>query len=241
MPHSLLVADLHLCPERPDITATFLRFLREVAAEAQALYILGDLFEYWPGDDALTDPYPAEVSAALASLTSSGTALFILHGNRDFLLGDGFARASGAHFLSDPCPTALHGFPVLLTHGDTLCSDDMEYLRFREEVRSAAWRKDFLARPLAERKAMIESWRRESEVGKQQKPPALMDANPQAVEEMFREYGYPCLIHGHTHRGGRHPQVVDGRACERWVLDAWYEGGSYLRCDREGCVAHPFP
>jgi len=240
MSHSLFVADLHLCPERPRTTQLFIDFTR-LAAKAEALYILGDLFEYWAGDDDLTDPHHRETASALAALSQGGTAVFIMHGNRDFLMGEAFARAAHARLIPDPSLIDLYGTPTLLMHGDTLCSGDTAYLAFRAKVRQPVWQADFLARPLAERKAEIEALRLRSETDKQLKSIAEMDVHPDAVAAVLREHGYPRLIHGHTHRPARHQHQIDGRNCERWVLDAWYEGGSYLRCDHEGCRAAPFP
>lgn len=237
MTHSLFVADLHLSPERPQTTRAFEEFARRTASKAEALYILGDLFEYWPGDDDLADPHHAAVANTLAELSRSGTAVFIMHGNRDFLMAGDFARAAHARLLPDPTLIDLYGTPTLLMHGDTLCTGDTAYLSFRARVRQAAWQREFLARPLVERKAEIEALRQRSETDKQLKSIVEMDVHPDAVAEVLREHGYPRLIHGHTHRPARHLHRVDGRDCERWVLDSWYDHGSYLRCDAAGCTA----
>jgi UDP-2,3-diacylglucosamine hydrolase len=239
MPHSLFVADLHLCPERPQTTRIFEDFLRGTARQADALYILGDLFEYWAGDDDLADPHHAAVVSALAQLHDSGTALYFMHGNRDFLIGEAFTRAARATLFPDPSLIDLYGTPTLLMHGDTLCSSDTAYLAFRAQVRQPDWQTAFLARPLAERKAQIEQLRRNSEHDKQHKSVAEMDAHPDAVAAVLREHGYPRLIHGHTHRPARHLHQIDGHDCERWVLDSWYDHGSTLRCDAAGCAAIP--
>lgn len=237
--HSLFVSDLHLCAARPRTTQIFLHFLRETAPRAEALYILGDLFEYWLGDDALADPSHAETAQALAHLASGGTQVFLLHGNRDFLIGEGFAQAAGLRLLNEPTLIDLYGAPTLLMHGDTLCSDDVAYLAFRAKVRDSAWKSAFLAQPLAQREALIQQWRGQSEQEKQHKPEAIMDANPATIADVLRHYGYPRLIHGHTHRPARHSHDVDGHSCERWVLPAWYDEGGYLRCDSSGCAAIP--
>lgn len=241
MKHSLFVADLHLSPERPQTTRVFEEFIRSTASQAEALYILGDLFEYWAGDDDLTDPHHAAVANALAELSRSGTAVFFMHGNRDFLIAEDFARAANSRLIPDPTLIDLYGTPTLLMHGDTLCTGDQTYLAFRTQVRAAAWQKDFLAQPLAQRKASITELRRRSEMDKQQKATAIMDVHPLAVVETLRAHGYPRLIHGHTHRPARHIHEVDGHICERWVLSDWGENGSFLCCDSEGCVAKPFP
>ncbi len=233
----LFISDLHLCPERPRATAAFLRFLRETARQAEALYILGDLFDYWVGDDDLGAPLPGEIAEALAQLAGGGVQVFLLHGNRDFLIGASFAQASGARLLDEPSLVEICGVPTLLTHGDTLCSDDVDYQAFRAQVRNPAWQKAFLEQPLAQRKNLIRQWRGQSEQEKKSKEAAIMDANPGAVAAILREYGYPRLIHGHTHRPARHLHNVDGHACERWVLPAWDGEGGYLRCGGEGCAA----
>lgn len=237
MAHSLFVSDLHLGPERPETTQLFEAFLRHHASRADALYILGDLFEYWAGDDDLADPHHAAVVSALAQLRKSGTTVFFMHGNRDLLIGRTFAQAAQVQILADPTLIDLYGTPTLLMHGDTLCSDDQDYLAFRARVRDPAWQAEFLARPLAERKAEIEALRRRSETGKQLKSAMEMDVHAATVETVLREHAYPRLIHGHTHRPARHLHRVDGHDCERWVLDSWYDHGSYLRCDAAGCSA----
>ena len=235
MPHTLFIADLHLCQERPQTTRIFQDFVRHTASMAEALYILGDLFEYWAGDDDLADPHHAAVAGALAELNQGGTAVFIMHGNRDFLMADGFAQAAQARIIPDPTLIDLYGTPTLLTHGDTLCSGDTAYLAFRTKVREPSWQADFLARPLAERKAEIEALRLRSEIGKPLKSEAEMDAHPDAIAAALRKCGYPRLIHGHTHRPARHLHQIDGHDCERWVLDSWHDQGSCLRCDASGC------
>jgi len=233
--HSLFISDLHLCASRPRTTQIFLRFLRETAPQAEALYILGDLFEYWLGDDELSAPHHAETTQALAQLASGGVKVFLLHGNRDFLIGVAFAQAAGMHLLNDPSLIDLYGVPTLLMHGDTLCSDDADYLAFRAKVRNPAWISAFLAQPLAQRQTLIRQWREQSEQEKQHKSEAVMDATPATIAATLRDYGYPRLIHGHTHRPARHSHSVDGHSCERWVLPAWYDEGGYLRCDENGC------
>lgn len=241
LPHTLFVSDLHLSPGHPHTTELFLDFLAQTAPAAEALYILGDLFEYWAGDDDLDDAHHMRVIQALATLAARGTRLFLLHGNRDFLLGRGFEQAARATLLPDPSLIDLYGIPTLLMHGDTLCTDDRQYLAFRAQVRDPAFQADFLRKPLAQRKAAIEQLRRQSEQDKGRKSEALMDVNAQAVAETLRTHGYPRLIHGHTHRPARHVHDVDGKICERWVLDAWHERGSYLRCDKRGCMAATIP
>lgn len=234
---TLLISDLHLCPSRPRINRCFFDFLEREARGARALYILGDLFEYWAGDDDLADPLNAAVAAALARIAADGVPVYLMHGNRDFVIGDAFARASGASLLPDPVLLNLYGRPALLTHGDTLCTLDREYQAFRREARSESWIRDLLRQPLAERKAAIEALRRQSEQEKRSKPAEIMDVAPDEVEATLRRHGYPRLIHGHTHRPARHVHTVDGHVCERWVLADWYQRGSYLACDESGCRA----
>jgi len=233
---TLFISDLHLDDERPFITELFEQFLRGEAREAQALYILGDLFESWIGDD--DDASLAQrVQDALAELSRSGVATYFMAGNRDFLVGPRFAQRSGVTLLDDPARIDLAGVPTLLMHGDTLCTDDAAYQAFRRQVREPAWQAEFLAKPLAERREMARQLRAQSEREKAAKEMAIMDVNPEAVAAALREHGYPRLIHGHTHRPAWHNHEVDGRVCERWVLPDWYEGGGYLCCNAEGCNA----
>lgn len=237
---ALFISDLHLCPTRPQIVRLFLDFLADQARQADALYILGDLFDYWVGDDALDDPAEpcnAAICAALKQLSDSGTRLFFIAGNRDFLAGSGFAAASCASLLDEPQLVDIAGTPTLLLHGDTLCTDDLAYQEFRAKVHTDAWRKAFLAQPLAARRTRIEALRRESEHEKKIKPAAIMDVNAEAVAAVLRSHGYPRIIHGHTHRPARHTHGLDGHVCERWVLGDWYDSGSYLQCDERGCRA----
>jgi UDP-2,3-diacylglucosamine hydrolase len=234
--HSLFISDLHLCSSRPAITSQFIAFLRTTAAKAEALYILGDLFEYWAGDDDLDDPHHQDVIVALKALASTGTQVFFIHGNRDFLLAHGFSKAAGITLLNDPTLLTLYGKRVLLSHGDTLCTDDTAYQAFRQQVRDPAWQKAFLQQPLAARKAQIEALRLRSEQEKSYKAESIMDVNEEAVRQLLRSYQYPeLLIHGHTHRPALHTMEVDGHVCRRWVLGDWYEQGSCLRCDATGC------
>lgn len=234
--HSLFISDLHLCDSRPNITQAFIGFLQKTAVKAQALYILGDLFEYWAGDDAIEAGHQLEVIAALKRLNSQGVALFFIHGNRDFLLSDGFAQATLGNILSDPTLLYLYEKPVLLSHGDIFCTDDIAYQQFRTQVRAPAWQNQFLNQSLDARIAFIELVRMKSEQEKPLKSMQIMDVNQQAVEAMLREYHYPpLLIHGHTHRPNKHIIKIDNHICERWVLGDWYEQGSYLKLDESGC------
>lgn len=233
---SLFVSDLHLCPTREAAARQFLDFLAGPARAAEALYILGDLFDYWVGDDDLDEPFNARVCEALAELSTHVPACFIA-GNRDFLTGEAFAAATGLRRIEEPHRVDIQGTPTLLLHGDLLCTDDTDYQRFRLEVRSPAWREAFLGLPLAERRRRIEALRSRSEQEKQRKSAAIMDVNEDALAALLRRHGYPRVIHGHTHRPAHHRHALDGRVCERFVLADWYEGGSYLACDAKGCRA----
>jgi len=217
----------------------FFDFLRGTAREAESLYILGDLFEYWAGDDDLGDPFNQSIAAALADYAHSGPVLRFMHGNRDFLLDGEFAKACGGNLIDDPHSVDLFGAATLLMHGDTLCTDDLDYQKFRVQVRNSDWQRGFLALPLEQRKKQIEAVRQTSESEKTRKAPEIMDVNQGAVEAVLRQHAYPRLIHGHTHRPARHVHRVDGRTCERWVLADWYRTGSYLRCDERGCTPVP--
>ncbi|MFA6971557.1 MAG: UDP-2,3-diacylglucosamine diphosphatase [Gallionella sp.] len=232
MPHTLFISDLHLSTEHPQTLAAFQRFIATTATQAEALYILGDLFEYWAGDDDLQAPFHQQVISALRSLPA--TRVYLMQGNRDLLMGEALAEACGAVLLADPTLIDLYGTATLLSHGDQLCTDDVEYQRFRKHVHSLDFTRQFLERPLAERKAYIEQLRIRSETEKQNKSSAIMDVNDDAVAQLLREYRYPRLIHGHTHRPKRHEHVVDGHLCERWVLGDWGNQANALRIDASG-------
>lgn len=234
MSHSLFISDLHLSHDQPRSTELFLRFAAEVAPKAEALFILGDLFEYWAGDDDLGDPFHLRITDTLRSLDAQGTRIFIMHGNRDFLMEEELGSACNATLLDDPTIFCLYGKPTLLTHGDALCTDDIEYQRFRAMVRNQTWQSQFLSQPLAQRKAQIEQIRMQSESQKRSKEMALMDVNLDAVHELLRQNDYPRLIHGHTHRPAIHKHQVDGHLCKRWVLGDWDTHANALRCDSNG-------
>jgi UDP-2,3-diacylglucosamine hydrolase len=240
MNFTAFISDLHLSAERPAANAAFLAFLRDTASQADALYILGDLFEYWAGDDDLDDPFNARVASALLTLSKT-VPVFVLHGNRDFLLMQRFAQASGAQLIGDPARIDLYGTPTLLMHGDLLCTQDRRYQAFRAVVRNRIVQNVFMRLPLARRKGVIGGARRVSEGEKQSKQMSIMDVASDAVERAFRTSGCARLIHGHTHRPARHEHDVDGRLRERWVLSDWYQRGAYLRCSACGCEAVPIP
>ena len=237
MPHTIFASDLHLTPDRPRANEIFFDFVSGPAAQADALYLLGDLFEYWIGDDDLSDSFNASIADALRALSRNGVLLYFMQGNRDVLAGRDFVARCGATLIGDPTLIDLHGIRTLLMHGDTLCSGDIEYQKFRLYAHDPENQRKFLAQPLAERREQMLGMRAESEKSKQGKSAGIMDVTPAAVEKMLRDSGYPRLIHGHTHRPGRHLHVVDGRECERWVLTDWYGRAGYLHCDANGCRA----
>ncbi|HEX4857571.1 MAG TPA: UDP-2,3-diacylglucosamine diphosphatase [Usitatibacteraceae bacterium] len=214
----LFISDLHLCAERDDLVGAFERFIREKAAGAAALYILGDLFEAWVGDDQLDhDPLARRVADALSRLSGSGARIFFMHGNRDFLLGPRFAKEAGLDILEDPTVVELAGERTLLLHGDTLCTDDADYQHFRRQVRDPIWQRDFLAKPYGEREAIARALRSRSDIEKSMKAEAIMDVNPKAVEEVFERHGCMRMIHGHTHRPWAHRHGAKTRT----VLADW--------------------
>ncbi|MBN9422364.1 MAG: UDP-2,3-diacylglucosamine diphosphatase [Candidatus Accumulibacter sp. 66-26] len=229
----LFVSDLHLSAQAPGVTRLFLDFLAGRARAAAELYVLGDLFEAWPGDDCIDDPddrYNAGIVAALRELSDAGVALSVMRGNRDFLLGDDFATRSGARLLPDPYVLSLPAWQFVLAHGDALCTDDREYQTFRLQVRDPAWRAAFLAKPLAERKAIAAALRQQSENSKRDKAQYQMDLNAGATEDFLREHGYATFIHGHTHRPATHDHIVDGIHVERWVLADWHDDRGECLC-----------
>jgi UDP-2,3-diacylglucosamine hydrolase len=227
----LFVSDVHLDAQRAEATEQFLGFLSAEAAGAEALYILGDLFEAWVGDDD-QEQDNERVCRALRALAARGVACFALHGNRDFLLGAGFSERSGCRLLSDPVITQLDGERVLLTHGDALCTDDHPYQELRSIVRDPAWQRRFLALPRAHRELLADEARAGSRRHTARTVPYIMDVNAAAVMAAFRAAQVRRMIHGHTHRPGVHDLEVDGSAAQRIVLGAWYEQGSYLSYER---------
>ncbi|MCZ4303542.1 UDP-2,3-diacylglucosamine diphosphatase [Zoogloeaceae bacterium G21618-S1] len=224
----LFIADLHLCAAEAATTRAFEAFLAGPARQAKTLYILGDLFEYWAGDDDLAAPYHRHIAKHLTDLTLTGTHVVFLAGNRDFLIGAEFCAATGITLATEPVTISLGGRDAVLLHGDILCTDDHAYQAFRQQVRAPAWQTAFLARPLHERRAIIEGIRAHSEAGKQQKAADIMDVNESAVVSAFQSAECDLMIHGHTHRPATHIHSVDGRPCERWVLSDWHGTAPYL-------------
>ncbi|HXQ31285.1 MAG TPA: UDP-2,3-diacylglucosamine diphosphatase [Steroidobacteraceae bacterium] len=237
---ALVVSDLHLDGARPEIARQFTGFLAAQACAARALYILGDLFEVWIGDDD-PDPHKREVVAALRALTATGVALYLMHGNRDFLLGERFCEETGGILLTDPTIVEIDGQRALLTHGDALCTDDVPYQRLRALVRDPAWQAQFLALSVAQRQALAVEARAGSKAHTAGQPPMLMDVNAAAVAAVFRDAGVDTLVHGHTHRPGVYPSMVDGRPRTRIVTGDWYTQGSVLRWDAAGLVLAGLP
>lgn len=227
-----LISDLHLCEEATDSAALFFRFMQEKASKAQALYVLGDLFEAWVGDDD-DDPFNAKVMASFRHFADRGGKLAFVHGNRDFLLGAGFAERCGGKLLSDETVVELAGQRTLLLHGDQLCSDDKEYQHFRAMVRSPAWRDAFLDKPLAERKAIAADLRRKSHDSQQNKSEYITDVNQQTLELHMAQHDVWHCIHGHTHRPAVHGFTLLGKAAERIVLGDWHHSAKIVKCDVE--------
>ena len=232
---TLFVSDLHLDPSRPAITELFGRFLDGEARRADALYILGDLFEAWVGDD---DPSEAGtfVAARLKALTDAGVPTYFIRGNRDFLLGDAYAKRAGMTILPDPAVILLQGEPTLILHGDLLCSDDTAYQQFRTQTRDPRWQAQFLAQPLAARLAFAAQARaaskaRYGELQASGQSETITDVSPATVREWFARYGVRRMIHGHTHRPAIHDE---GGGATRIVLGDWYEQGSVLRASEDG-------
>jgi UDP-2,3-diacylglucosamine hydrolase len=228
----LFISDLHLDPDRRDVVDIFLQFLNTQARTAKALYILGDLFEVWIGDDEETE-FTTTIVEAIKSLVESGVAVFFMHGNRDFLAGERFEQLSGVHIIPDPFPVHLAGHKCLLLHGDTLCTGDVKYIEFRSLVRNPQWQQDFLSKSLEERRGIARALREKSLVEMSQKEEAIMDVEEQAVTKVCKEFQPELIIHGHTHRPGIH-EVTDCENTQRIVLADWYDSGSYLQLDKDG-------
>jgi UDP-2,3-diacylglucosamine hydrolase len=237
---TLFVSDLHLDSATPAVSAQFLAFLRHEARSAQALYILGDLFEAWIGDD---DPEPAkrEVLAALRELTEAGVPCFVMHGNRDFMLGDQFCRETGCMLLADGTIVELEGERVLLMHGDVLCTDDYAYQRLRRIVRNPVVRWAFRHMSLRQRQRLAGRLRAGSRMHTTATAPEIMDVNPTAVRDAFRRTGVRTMIHGHTHRPAVHRLEIDGRHSRRIVLGDWHAQGSVLEWSASGAELRAMP
>ncbi len=229
---SLFISDLHLHQTRPEISAAFLHFLSNEAAQAGALYILGDLFEFWVGDDQLDrDRFSRKVCDAIRILSDRGVNVFFTHGNRDFLIGERFATEAKLTILTDPTQIRLGENSLLLLHGDTLCTDDLAYQQFRRQTRDPAWQAGILAKPYDERVALAASIRERSDTEKATKAADIMDVSLATVEQVFRTHGYIDMIHGHTHRPATHVHTVDGHQCTRLVLSDWQTQAEFVNID----------
>ena len=230
---TLFISDLHIEASRPDITARFVEFAGAELGQATALYILGDLFETWIGDEE-PDPDQRRVMEALKTWTDSGVPCFVMHGNRDFLIGRRFCEATGAELLPDPVVVTLYGTPVLVMHGDALCTDDRSYQRLRATVRDAGWQQKFLSLNVRQRRTIAQAARAGSRAHMAGLEYSIVDVNPASVEIALRQAGTGVLLHGHTHRPAVHTICVDGRECTRIVLGDWYDQGSVLRWNATG-------
>ncbi|ARD62087.1 UDP-2,3-diacylglucosamine diphosphatase [Kosakonia radicincitans DSM 16656] len=237
---TLFIADLHLQTEEPAITAGFLRFLAGEARQADALYILGDLFEAWIGDD---DPNPLhqQIASAIKSLVESGVPCYFIHGNRDFLLGKRFARQSGMQLLPETQVLDLYGRKILIMHGDTLCTDDAGYQAFRKKVHTPWIQALFLALPLFIRRRVAAKMRAGSKAANSSKSLKIMDVNPQAVIDALEKHRVQWLIHGHTHRPAVHELTANNAPAFRAVLGAWHSEGSMVRVSETGVELLFFP
>jgi len=224
---TLFISDLHLEESRPDITGAFLAFLEQKAAGAEQLYILGDFFEAWIGDDERT-PLQEKVAAALRKVRDGGTEIFLMHGNRDFLIGEDFCDRAGATLLEDPCVIDLYGTPTLLMHGDSLCTADEEYQKFRANMRNPQWQKMILQRPLKDRQQMARQLREISMAKNQGKEEFIMDVTPEEVVRELEAHGVQRMIHGHTHRPAEHALTANGQPAKRIVLGDWAENVWWL-------------
>lgn len=236
----LFISDLHLTAGDAETIRRFVEFMDGPARAAEELYILGDLFEAWVGDDD-DDPRIAPIVAALRRLTAAGIPCRIMHGNRDFLLGPRFCELTGCKLLGDFERVTLFGQPVLLTHGDLLCTDDTRYMTLRAELRSAAWQREFLGKPLAERRQVASDLRQLSATEIAQKSDYIMDVNQAAVERTMREHDVTLLLHGHTHRPAVHRFDLGGREAARIVLGAWYHEASIVRWSAAGFAVESIP
>lgn len=237
---TLFISDLHLDGDRPEIGRQFVRFLAGEARDAEALYILGDLFESWIGDDD-PNPHYADMKDAIRGLSAANVPVYFMHGNRDFMIGRRFADETGVTILPDPLPSEFYGNRVLLSHGDALCTDDVEYQQVRQMTRNPEWQAMIRAKPLAERLAIAADARAKSRGRNASLADDIMDVNQDAVEEAVATHDVDILLHGHTHRPAIHAFDVGGRERTRIVLGDWYEHGSVLRWDEDGYSLDAMP
>lgn len=237
---TLFIADLHLSEDEPAITAGFIHFMRQKAPSAEALYILGDLFESWIGDDDMT-PLHQQVAGAIKSVVDAGTPCYFIHGNRDFLLGQRFASQSGMILLPETHILECYGRRILIMHGDTLCTDDTGYLAFRARVHKPWLQKLFLALPLFIRRRIADKMRAGSRAANSNKSMSIMDVNPQAVADTLAQFHARWLIHGHTHRPAIHELTLGQQPAFRCVLGAWHHEGSVIEVTPQTVELITFP
>jgi len=238
---ALFISDLHLHESLPRTAQAFFAFLRDRAMKARQLYLLGDLFEYWAGDDDMSAPCNRQVVDAIRQVGDAGVAVFWIAGNRDFLIGERFAQATGATLLPDPFVATIAGRRLVLTHGDAQCTDDASYMAFRAQVRKPAWQQAFLARPLAQRKQIIEGMRSDSRQAQHSKPYGIMDVNAASIAALFDATNTAIMIHGHTHRPARHDYRKNGETFVRYVLPDWDcdaepRRGGWIAVDAGGAI-----
>ncbi|MDR7089439.1 UDP-2,3-diacylglucosamine diphosphatase [Cellvibrio fibrivorans] len=229
--HTLFISDLHLHESRPQVTRAFFQFLHTQAVHAEALYILGDFFDAWIGDDDNSE-LAQDVTNGLHKLSELGVAIYFMHGNRDFLLGATYAKKAGMELIPDGITIDLYGTPTLLMHGDSLCTDDVEYQQFRAMVRSPHWQQQILAQPIATRRALAAQMRAKSQSMNSLKADDIMDVSPAEVLTQMESAGVTRMIHGHTHRPARHQLVIAGKPAERIVLGDWHDAGWCIKADQ---------
>ena len=234
------ISDLHLQEERPEVTEAFLSFLDTTAKQAERLYILGDLFEVWIGDD-LKSELSHLIKDKLMFLKDVSTLVFAMHGNRDFLIGEKFCEDTGVTLLEDPCKLKLFGKDTLLMHGDLLCTKDVEYQKFRNTSRNPQWKKEFLDKPIEEREKITEELRSKSKKATSQKKDEIMDVSPEAVKEIMTTHDVKLLIHGHTHRPNVHSLQINQAPAQRIVLGDWDRSAWYIWMDDKSCELKQFP
>lgn len=241
-PHTtLFISDLHLMQSEPKVTQLFFDFCAEIASKADSLYILGDFFEYWVGDDDHNE-FNTEIINCLTQLSKAGVELFFMAGNRDFLLGQKFCDKTNMQLLDDPTKITIYGRDILLAHGDEFCRDDISHQRFRKLTRKKAFKKFFLSLPLRLRHKIANVARKKSKGSNYDANSKIGDVTEDAIKDAFIKYSVQTMVHGHTHRLGRHVMYIDGQACERIVLGDWHDSGSYLAITESGgCHLHHFP
>lgn len=238
---ALFISDLHLHAALPYTTQAFFDFLHQHAMHARQLYLLGDIFEYWAGDDDIASPFNQRVIAAIRAISDAGVLVFWIAGNRDFLVGANFAKASGLTLLPDPFVATIAGQRITLAHGDAQCTDDLAYMAFRKQVREQAWQAQFLAMPLAQRKTIIEGLRNDSRLQQQSKSYTIMDVNAASIDSLLHSTGTYIMIHGHTHHPARHVVTQGEHTQIRYVLPDWEcdapdQRGGWIGIDRTGII-----